>query len=452
MMEVFAGFTAHTDHEVGRLIASLETLGARDNTLVIYVVGDNGASAEGGLEGSTNALRAFNGVPDDLATNLAAIDGLGGPMYANHFPAGWAWAMNTPFQWTKQVASHFGGVRNPMVISWPGRVERGGLRGQFHHVVDLMPTILEAANLRLPIAIDGIQQRPLDGISMAYTFGAEGAQAEGRRRTQAFEMFINRGIYHDGWMASSRWRTPWDPTPRAGSVDDATWELYHVEQDFSQARDLAAAEPQRLRAMQDLWWAEAARNQILPLDNRTIERFDPAQRPNIAGDRTSFTFYPGLVQLQTGAAPSILNRSFAVTAEIEVPRGGGNGMLMTHGGRQAGYGLFLDAGRPTFVYNFLGIERFVITAEAPLAQGRHVLRAEFTREGNRPGSGGTLTLFAGDRRIGQGTIARTMPARMQIDEGLDIGLDDGTPLTEAYADRMPFRFDGQITRVTIDLR
>jgi arylsulfatase len=253
-------------------------------------------------------------------------------------------------------------------------------------------------------------------------------------------------------MASSRWRTPWDPTPRAGSIDDATWELYHVAQDFSQARDLAAAEPQRLRALQDLWWAEAARNQILPLDNRTIERFDPAQRPSVSGARTSFTYYPGLVQLQTGAAPSILNRSFAITAEIEVPQGGGEGMVMTHGGRSAGYGLFLDGGRVTFLYNFLNIERFAVTSEAPLAPGRHVLRAEFAREGDRPGSGGTLTLFADDRRIGQGRIGRTMPARMQIDEGLDIGLDDGTPLTESYAARMPFRFNGRIARVTVDLR
>ena len=451
MMEVFAGFTAHTDAEIGRLIASLGDMGARENTLVIYMVGDNGASAEGGLEGSTNALRAFNGIPDDLVSNLAAIDGLGGPMYANHFPAGWAWAMNTPFQWTKQVASHFGGTRNPLVVSWPGRVQAGATRDQFHHVIDLMPTILEAANLRLPIAIEGIQQRPLDGVSMAYTFAAEGARAEGRRRTQAWEMFINRGIYHDGWMASARWRTPWDATPRTGSIDDATWELYHVARDFSQARDLAAAEPQRLRAMQDLWWAEAARQGILPLDNRTIERFDPAQRPNLAGGRTSFTYYPGLVQLQTGAAPSVLNRSFTISAEVEVPQGGGTGMLVTHGGRQSGYGFYMDGGRLMFTYNMLAMERFTIASDQPLAPGRRVLRAEFVREGERPGSGGTLTLFDGDRRVGQGRIGRTNPARLQIDEGLDIGLDDGTPLTEDYAERMPFRFDGQIARVTIDL-
>jgi arylsulfatase len=253
-------------------------------------------------------------------------------------------------------------------------------------------------------------------------------------------------------MAASKWRTPWDATPRAGSIDEAGWELYHVAEDYSQARNLAAAEPGRLRALQDLWWAEAGRTGILPLDNRTIERFDPAQRPSVAGARTSFTYYPGLVQLQTGAAPSVLNRSFAVTAAIEVPQGGGDGMLMTHGGRQAGYGLFLDRGRPRFVYNFLGIERFSIVADQPLAPGKHVLRAEFVREGDRPGSGGTLTLFDGDRRIGQGKIARTMPARMQIDEGIDIGLDDGTPLAEDYAARLPFRFDGRIDHVTIDLR
>jgi arylsulfatase len=253
-------------------------------------------------------------------------------------------------------------------------------------------------------------------------------------------------------MAASKWRTPWDPTPRAGSIDDATWELYHVETDYSQAHDLAAAEPARLRALQDLWWAEAARNRILPLDNRTIARFDPAQRPNLAGDRTSFTWYPGLVQLQTGAAPSILNRSFAITAEVEVPATGGSGMLMNHGGRQSGYGLYFDSGRLTFLYNFLNIDRFAVTAAQPIAAGHHVLRAEFVREGDKPGSGGTVTLFDGDRKIGEGRLARTAPARLSIDEGIDIGLDDGTPLTEAYADRMPFRFNGQIARVTLDLR
>ena len=453
MMEVMAGFTAHTDHEVGRVIAALDDIGARENTLIIYMVGDNGASAEGGVRGTVNEMQAFNGLPpEDTATALQAMETLGGPLHHNNYPAGWGWAMNTPFQWTKQVASHFGGTRNGVVMVWPRRIaDRGGLRTQFHHVSDITPTILEATGLRMPQTIDGVQQRPLDGISMLYTFDAANARAASRRRTQVFEMVLNRAIYHDGWMAAARWRTPWATETRTGPIDSQEWELYNIEEDPTQAVNLATREPGRLRALQDLWWAEAARNNILPLDNRLLERFDPRSRPSLVAGRTSFTYYPGIERLPQGAAPDLKNRSFTLTAEVEVAPNG-EGMIINQGGRWGGWGLFLDGGRLTYMQNFVGIERYAVTTAQPLAPGRRTIRLDFAYDGGGMGRGATATLFVDGAQAAQGRIERTVPINWSIDEGIDVGLDHGTPLTEAYAARMPFRFNGRIARVTIDLR
>lgn len=455
MMEVMAGFTAHTDAEVGRVIATLEQLGVRDDTLVIYIVGDNGASAEGSPTGVVNEMRTFNAAPpEELQDALRAIDGLGGPLHHNNYPAGWGWAMNTPFPWTKQVASHLGGIRNPVVISWPRRIaDRGGVRNQFHHVSDVTPTILEAAGLRMPQTVDGVAQRPLDGVSMAYTFDRANAAAPSRRTTQVFEMMLNRAIYQDGWMASARWRTPWDTRPRTDPIDSQVWELYDLSRDFSQSEDLAAREPGRLRALQDLWWAEAARNNILPLDNRLFERFDPRNRPSLVAGRTSFTYYPGIERLPQGAAPDLKNRSFSVAAEIELPATGGEGMVVNQGGRWGGWGLYFDrGGRLTYLQNVMGAERVAVTTAQPVAPGRRRIRLDFAYDGGGQGRGGTATLFVDGAQVAQGRLERTVPVNWSVDEGLDIGLDHGTPLTEDYAARMPFRFTGRIEQVTIELR
>jgi arylsulfatase A-like enzyme len=455
MMEVMAGFTAHTDAEVGRVIASLDTLGVRDNTLVVFIVGDNGASAEGGVAGVVNEMRTFNALPpEDLQENLRIIDEIGGPLHHNNFPAGWGWAMNTPFPWTKQVASHLGGTRNPVVISWPRRItDRGGVRTQFHHVSDVMPTILEAVNLRMPQTIDGVQQRPLDGISMAYTFDRANADAPGRRTTQVFEMMLNRAIYHDGWMASARWRTPWATTPRTDPIEAQEWELYHLDQDFSQSENLAAREPARLRQLQELWWVEAARNNILPLDNRLFERFDPRNRPSLVAGRTSFTYFPGIERLPQGAAPDLKNRSFTITAEVDIPANGGEGMIINQGGRWGGWGIYFDrGGRLTYLQNFVGTARYAVTTAQPVAPGRRIIRLDFDYDGGGMGRGATARLSVDGTPAGEGRIERTVPINWSLDEGLDVGLDHGTPLTEDYAQRLPFRFNGRIAQVTIDLR
>jgi arylsulfatase A-like enzyme len=455
MMEVMAGFTAHTDAEVGRVIASLDTLGVRDNTLVVWIVGDNGASAEGGLNGAVNEMNTFNGQPpEDLAQSLRSLDELGGPLHHNNFPAGWGWAMNTPFQWTKQVASHLGGIRNPVVVSWPQHIaDRGSIRGQFHHVSDIMPTILEAARLRMPTTIDGVPQRPLDGISMAYTFDRANAAAPSRRTTQVFEMVLNRAIYHDGWMASARWRTPWATVPRTDPIETQEWELYDLRRDYSQSENLAAREPVRLRQLQDLWWAEAARNNILPLDNRLFERFDPRNRPSLVAGRTSFTYYPGIERLPQGAAPDLKNRSFSITAEVEVPAGGGEGMIINQGGRWGGWGLFFDdGGKLTYLQNVIGNARYAVTSAGPVPPGRRTLRLDFDYDGGGPGRGATARLSVDGAAVASGRLERTVPLNWSLDEGVDVGLDHGTPLTEAYAARLPFRFNGRIAQVTIDLR
>lgn len=303
MMEVFAAFTDQTDAEMGRLLEVVRSLPDGDNTLICYQVGDNGASAEGGLVGLLNENSFFNNVPESLEENLKHIDELGGPKHFNHFPAGWAWAMNTPFQWTKQIASHLGGVRNPLAVSWPAQIEeRGGVRGQFHHVIDIAPTIYEAVGVPFPDVLNGVPQKPIEGVSMLYSF--DDAAAKGRRRTQYFEMFINRGIYNDGWWAASRVNIPWEGSGKPADPDTAAWELYHLDMDFSQANDLAAKNPEKLRQLQDLWWTEAARYNVLPLDGRKTERLSAELqgRPSLGGGRTSYAYYPGTVALPAGSA------------------------------------------------------------------------------------------------------------------------------------------------------
>lgn len=452
MMEVFAAFTAETDFEMGRMLDAVRQLPDADNTLIFYEVGDNGASAEGGLVGLLNENSFFNGIPESLDDNLAHIDEIGGPKHFNHFPAGWAWAMNTPFQWTKQIASHLGGVRNPLAVSWPARIkDRGGVRDQFHHVIDIAPTIYEAVGVPFPDTINGVAQKPLDGTSMVYTF--DDAGAKDRRRTQYFEMFINRGLYHDGWWAASRTGIPWDSEPKETiNPDTATWELYNLNEDFTQADDLASAEPQKLRELQDLWWAEASRNSVLPLDGRKVPRLNGALqgRPSLVGGRSSLTYYPGIEALPAGSAPNLLNKSFTITADVDVGKET-DGAIFTLGGSDGGFGIYVRDGKPVFVGNFLNRSIARAAGEQTLPQGPATIRAEFKYDGGGLGKGGELKLFVGDQQVGSARMAQTQAITLGLGGTLDVGLDTGSAVDdEAYTP--PFRYGGTIRKIIVDLK
>ena len=370
-METFAGFAEHTDHEVGRLVQALEDMGEMDNTLFFYIVGDNGSSAEGGPDGTYNELLALNGIVSDISSQLEHIDEWGGPSTFPHFSVGWAHAGNTPFQWTKQVASHFGGTRNPMVVHWPERIQdaRGEVRSQFHHVIDVAPTVLEAAGLPQPTMVNGTKQYPMDGTSMVYTF--DDPEAPGRRTTQYFEMFGNRAIYHDGWVAATRHSIPW-LVAELPPFDQDRWELYNVAEDFSQADDLAAQNPEKLKELQDLFAQEAIRNHVFPLDDRRSERFDAAiaGRPDLMGPRTSLTLYEGMTGITENTFINIKSRSSAITAEIEVPASA-NGVIIAQAGRFGGWSLYMKEGRLSHAYNYGGLERSTVTAPAALSPGTH---------------------------------------------------------------------------------
>jgi arylsulfatase len=450
MMEVFAAFTAQTDYEMGRLLDAVRAQPDADNTLIFYIAGDNGSSAEGGLAGLLNENSFFNAAPEALADNLKAIDEIGGPKHFNHFPAGWAWAMDTPFQWTKQIASHLGGVRNPLVVSWPRRVkDRGGVRSQFGHVIDIAPTIYEAVGIKAPTSLNGAAQQPIEGVSMTYTF--DSAQAVGRHRTQYFEMFINRGIYSDGWWAASRSGIPWEGGTAAINPDTLRWELYNLDQDFSQAHDLAASEPAKLRQLQDLWWAQAAQYNVLPLDGRKIERINAELqgRPTPTAGRTTFTFYPGVAALPSGSAPNLLNKSWTVTADLQIPEGAVNGVVWAMGALDGGFTLYVRNGKPVFTGNYLGRTYSRAAAAKALTQGHVVLRGEFAYDGGGMGKGATLSLFVNDQKVGEARMAATHPLSLGLGGALDIGFDTGAPADEAY--QAPFPFTGTINTVTIKL-
>lgn len=457
MMEVFAAYGAHVDHHMGRVVEAVKQLPDADNTLFIYIAGDNGASAEGGLEGSINENLFFNGFAETWQDNLKAIDDLGGPKYFNHFPSAWAHAMNTPFQWTKQVASHFGGTRNPMIVSWPARIkDKGTVRSQFLHVIDIAPTIYELAGITAPLTLNGVPQKPIEGTSFADSFAD--AKAKDRHLTQYFELAVNRGLYHRGWMVSAISFPPWQSVRGAFDPDKQKWELYNIEEDFSQATDLAATNPQKLRELQDLWWTEAAKYNVLPLDWRASERLNAEAmgRPSLSGDRKVFTYYPDQVALPSEAAPRTLNKSWTLTATVDTADGqsGGKneGMIATHGGIVGGYGLYLRAGKPTFVYNFLALERTTITADQPLPAGKAEIKVEFAYEG-KPGEFGkpaTVTLLVNGRKAGEAKLARTIPVQYSIGEGFDVGAETSSPIDFTY--KPPFKFTGTIDKVVVELK
>jgi arylsulfatase A-like enzyme len=447
-METFAGFAEHTDHQVGRLVARLEELGELENTLFFYIVGDNGSSAEGGPEGTFNEMMALNGIVGKAEQMLDKIDEWGSPSTFPHFAIGWAWAGNTPFQWTKQVASHFGGTRNGMVLHWPKGVSaRGELRSQFHHVIDVAPTALEAAGLPQPRLVDGVEQRPMDGVSMLYS--TRDAAAPDRRTTQYFEMFGNRGVYHEGWVACTRHSIPWLLTQNPPLSEDV-WELYDVRSDFSQAHDLAAQQPEKLAELQQVFLDEAVRNHVLPIDDRRSERFDPviAGRPDALRGRTSLTVYPGMTGMMENAFVNVKGVRHMVTAEIEVADAAAQGVIIAQAGRFGGWALYAKDGRVHHEYNFFGLERTKVAATEPLAPGRHTIEYEFVPDEAKHGTGGKSLLRIDGVQVAEGHIPKTQPFAFSGDEGADVGLDAETAVSDDYPQGAN-AFTGKILRVTV---
>lgn len=449
MQEVFAGFLEHVDVQVGRVLDALETMNQRENTLIIYVVGDNGPSAEGSMTGTLNNMKTQQGYPDDVATMLERIDEIGGPQHENHYPVAWCWAGSSPLQWMKQVASHFGGTRNPVVMSWPARInDLGGLRTQFHHVIDIVPTILEAAGIPEPSSVNGVAQAPIEGVSMAYTWDEPDAQ--GRRRTQYFEMFGNRAVYHDGWVAGClHGKLPWQ-TVGTTSFDNDTWELYNIEKDFSQANDLADKEPQKLRELQEIFMAEAARYNVLPLDDRFAERADASLRPSHIRGKTRFIYLPGTVRIPEPSSPNTKNVDHTIAAEIEIPEGGADGVLVSCGGESAGWTLFIKEGRLYWEHNWFAETHYRVVSDQSLSPGPQIVSAHIeVDQAGQPGTGGRVVLHVGEQVIGEGRFEKQVPYRFTVNETFDVGCDTVTPVSEAY--ESPGTFTGTIKRVMVDV-
>lgn len=450
-MEIYAGFLEHADHHVGRVVDAVQELGLLDDTLILYIVGDNGASAEGQINGTFNELLTFNGMADlETPEFLAArIDSLGGPDAYNHYAVGWAHAMDTPYQWTKQVASHWGGTRNGLVVHWPaGFTSRGELRDQFHHLIDVAPTVLEVAGLPEPTYVHGVMQKPIEGVSMRYSF--DDPAASDRRETQYFEMMGNRGIYHKGWTACTKHRTPW-LTAGMPPFDEDTWELYEPS-DWTQAHDVAADQPQKLADLQRLWLIEATRYQVLPLDDRSVERFlaSLAGRPELITG-TSQTLFGGMRRLSEGSVINVKNRSHAVTAEIELGEGEpAQGVVVAQGGAFGGWSLYAVDGRPRYCHNLAGIRRFTVEGTETIPPGVHQIRMEVSVDGPGLGVGGTVNLFVDGSPAGSGRVEATVPLLYSGDETLDIGSDAGTPVSDDYP-QTGNAFSGAVRWVQIDV-
>ena len=450
-MEVYAGFMEYTDYHVGRLVDSIKRLGILDDTLIYYIIGDNGASAEGTLHGTYNEMINFNGAsaletPEFL---MERIDKLGGPESYNHFAVGWAHAMNTPYQWTKQVASHWGGTRNGTIVHWPKGIQgKGELRSQFCHCIDVAPTILEVAGLPQPLFVNGVQQHPIEGVSMAYAFND--AKAAERHNTQYFEMFGNRGIYHNGWTAVTRHKTPWiligEKTP---AFDDDVWELYDTTKDWSQANDLSKQMPEKLHELQRLWLIEATRYNVLPLDDNLGARLnsDTAGRPVLITGKSQILF-GSMGRLSENSVLNLKNKSHAVTAEIVVPTTGVEGVIVAQGGNIGGWSLYAKGGKLKYCYNLLGIHQFYAESSGPLPPGQHQVRMEFAYAGGGLGKGGTASLFVDGKKVGEGKVAATAAMVFSADDGCDVGVDTGSPVSPDYGSRGN-EFTGQVKGVQL---
>jgi len=462
--EVFAAYAAYTDHEIGRVIQAVDDLRKLDNTLIIYISGDNGTSAEGTTVGTPNQYTAYNGILDlPIAEQLKASEAWGSDLTYPHMAVAWSWAFDTPFKWTKQVASHFGGTRQGMAIAWPNRIkDAGGIRTQFHHMIDIVPTILEAVGIPAPVMVNGIAQKPIEGVSMAYTFDKANANAPSARRTQYFEMFANRAIYHDGWIAAT---TPPAPPWLLGTaklpedvVNGYKWELYNLKEDYSEYNDLAATRPDKLRELQELFMVEATKYNVFPLDNSVLQRI-VTPRPSATAGRNVFNYSSVMSGLPPSDAPSILNRSYTIAAEVQVPEsralglsseGGAEGMLVTMGGRFGGYGLYLLKGKPVFVYNMLDLKRYRWEGQEALSPGKHTITFDFQYDGPGFGKGGTGVLKVDNNEVAKQAVPHSIPFVMTIDETFDVGLDTRTGVDDRDY-KPPFRFNGTLNKVTFNL-
>jgi arylsulfatase len=451
-MEVYAGFLEHTDHHVGRLIDTLKDLQILDDTLIYVIIGDNGASAEGTLNGTFNEMLMLNGItgvetPEFLTER---IDKFGSPEAYNHYAVGWAHAMDTPYQWTKQVASHWGGTRNGTIVHWPkGIKEKGEIRSQFCHVIDVAPTVLEAAGIPAPTIVNSVQQAPLEGVSMVYSFND--ANAAERHELQYFEMFCNRGIYHKGWSAVTRHSTPWVAIAKLPAFDDDVWELYDGSKDWSQAHDLAREMPEKLHELQRLWLIEATKYNVLPLDDRRVERFnaDLAGRPQLVKGNSQLLF-SGMGRLSENSVLVMKNKSFSITAELEVPSKGAEGVIIHQGGAFGGMSLYAKNGKARFAYNFFGLQTFTIEASQPIPAGKHQVRMEFAYDGGGLAKGGNVSLYYDGKKVGEGRVERTVPMAFSADETTDLGRDTATPVSSDYT-RSTSVFNGKVHWVQIDL-
>jgi arylsulfatase A-like enzyme len=462
--EVFAAYWAYTDNEIGRVIQHVEDMGQLDNTLIIYIAGDNGNSAEGSLIGTPNEVASLQGIPVPVVDQLKDFySAWGSDQTYPHMAVAWTWAFDTPFSWTKQVASHFGGVRQGMAISWPKVItDKGGIRNQFHHIIDVVPTILEATGIRPPDSVDGIPQKPIEGVSMMYTFDKKNANAASVHHTQYFEMMGDHAVYHDGWIASTKvMRPPWD-VAGAVSQDPAgyPWELYDLSKDWTQYEDVAAKYPEKLKELQQLFWSEAAKYQVLPLDATVTTRV-VAPRPSLSAGRTNFTWLGPVTGTPNGDAPSILDASYHYKAEVEIPPGGAQGMIATQGGRFGGYGFYVLKGKPVFLYNFVDLQRVRWEGPQALSPGKHTLEFDFKYDGlglgtlafnnvSGIGRGGTGVLTVDGKEVARKSMEHSIPLIMQWDENFDIGADTGTPVDDKDY-QVPFKFTGKLNKLTLTI-
>jgi len=450
-MDVYAAYLAYTDHQIGRVIQAVEDMGQLDNTLIIYISGDNGASAEGTLNGTPNEVAPLNGVPVPVDAQMLFYPFWGSDQTYPHMAVGWAWAFSTPFKWVKQVASHFGGTRQGLAISWPARIkDAGGIRTQFHHIIDIMPTILEATRIKAPQTVNGIRQKPVEGVSMAYTFDKARTNAPSTRKTQYFELISNRGIYHEGWYANTTPPVaPWILNAPMPDINAYKWELYNLKEDYSQANDLAAKMPGKLKEMQALFVKEAAKYNVLPLDNSQFARAI-APRPSPTAGQTVFTYSGDMPGIPTDVTPNVLNKSFTITAEVEVPQGGGDGMIVTTGGRWGGYGLYLLKGKPVFTYNMLALLQPRWSGDQALTAGKHTIVFDFKYDGPGIAKGGTGVLKVDGKEVRKLSIPKTVPFLLPGDETFDVGVDTRTGVNDLDY-QVPFRFNGKILKVTFNL-